>query len=508
MTEINSKLNELIEPFPSLYQPIYGHHEFDHKVERSCDDRLTDIKKIYDNLSVMLQRPLRVLDIGCNLCYISLTICSWGGEVSAVDANKKFLEVGEFLASEHPDFKIQFFKRRIENFISTIKNDEYDLVLGYSVFHHVTKQIGFQSTQKLLTDLAEKIPVGLFELAIEKEFRKKIKLPANYREFLEGYFFVRVLKYYSWGSKRNFQRPLCFASNKYAHFDDLGVLKIDKIPRKDRKHFICGDKFVKVLYSKKQEISKKAQNEIDFLQKFGGQNGLPKLQTTLQETDEAGTKAFIIIDNINGSTLPEKLSKASDEDKWDIVEELLRWMIFFEKQGYYQKDLVLSNFICDESGKIIPIDYELMIHDPISHRWPFNLRLQFIGLMNTILTKKGDKEIPLIVGNSKKYYFRKQLLTSLSQYISADKCRWILALYDNEKFFENLYEILFSSPNFCISRPFTISEVEVLEKEQYLQDLCLVANSHEDSIKSLLKMVSQQQKQIEQLEKIIRENNQ
>ena len=161
------------------------------------------------------------------------------------------------------------------------------------------------------------------------------------------------------------------------------ALKIDEIPRKDRKHFISGNKFIKITDSKDAML----QNEIKFLWEFGGQNGLPELHTILQENDEESTRTFIIRDNIKGLTLYEAISK-NPLDIWNFIEQLLSWMIFLEKHGYYQSDLTTTNFICDESGKIIPVDYGLMIHEPISHRWPFNIRLNFIALLTLFLQIK------------------------------------------------------------------------------------------------------------------------
>ena len=75
----NPKLDALVKALPEFYQPIYGHNEWDDKPLRSCEDRLVVIKKIYDDLSAKLQRPLRVLDLGCCLGYFSLNIAKWGG---------------------------------------------------------------------------------------------------------------------------------------------------------------------------------------------------------------------------------------------------------------------------------------------------------------------------------------------------------------------------------------------------------------------------------------------
>ena len=79
MSEVNPKLNELVNALPAIYQPIYGHSEWDNKAIRSCEDRLPEVKKIYDDLSAKLQRPLRVLDLGACYGYFCFHICKWGG---------------------------------------------------------------------------------------------------------------------------------------------------------------------------------------------------------------------------------------------------------------------------------------------------------------------------------------------------------------------------------------------------------------------------------------------
>lgn len=73
------KLVTLVNALPEFYQPIYGHNEWNDKPLRHCQDRLLVVKKIYDELSKELQRPLRVLDLGCAQGFFSLHMASWGG---------------------------------------------------------------------------------------------------------------------------------------------------------------------------------------------------------------------------------------------------------------------------------------------------------------------------------------------------------------------------------------------------------------------------------------------
>ncbi len=191
-----SKLAELVNALSVIYQPIYRHHEYDDKALRSrhsCEGRLPYIKKIYDGLNAKLNRPFRVLDLGCNNAYMTLSIAEWGCEITGVDNSKPCLNLGEFLANEHPKFKIKFIHARLEDFIPAIKNDEYDLVLGLSVFHWISKEKGFPTVQKLFKDLAEKIPVGLFEMAKASGESPDFNIQKNYRDHFKDYSFIRVL---------------------------------------------------------------------------------------------------------------------------------------------------------------------------------------------------------------------------------------------------------------------------------------------------------------------------
>ena len=79
MSTIIEELNAAARQLDGLYQPIFGHEVSGVKPARICVDRLPDIKKIYDALSKELNRPLRVLDLGCNLGFFSFHAAKMGG---------------------------------------------------------------------------------------------------------------------------------------------------------------------------------------------------------------------------------------------------------------------------------------------------------------------------------------------------------------------------------------------------------------------------------------------
>lgn len=76
----NINLIAAVETLPEFYQPIYGHIEqWKNKPLRNCEDRLPDIERVYDALSLELKRPLRVLDLGCAQGFFSFNIAHKGG---------------------------------------------------------------------------------------------------------------------------------------------------------------------------------------------------------------------------------------------------------------------------------------------------------------------------------------------------------------------------------------------------------------------------------------------
>ena len=500
MATILEELNAAARNLPELYQPIFGHEVSGAKPTRNCFDRLPYIKKIFDALTKELNRPLRVLDLGCNLGFFSFHAAEWGGVVTGIDLDERNIRVCKILAIEHPNYKIKFITAKVEEFIPTVKADEYDLVFCFNVLHWITPKFGFPFVQNLLKNLAEKIPTGLFELTTKSEFPNN-NLPVNYRDFLQGYSFIRALAYPVWNDTKKVKRPFLFASRDYVHFEDLGLMKIDKISYSTFKpqwitYYHCGDKFVKCNCAFNKEQFDKAQREIQFLKAFGGQNGLPKLYTVLEENDEAGIRFFVAREKLEGIALSEKIESNEDFDRWDVIKQILQWMIFLEKHGYYQSDLHTGNFIYSAAGKVRLIDYEWVSKNPKTFYWPYNIKMLFFEFMNSILEPSFDKVRRL------DYHTSGKMLSEFRKHISEYQYRQILELKDSADFFERLYEILFPSEK---KELHTMAELEILEIEKYLDELGINVQAHTDKLNQLTAFVIMQQRRIEQLEKIIRE---
>lgn len=506
MEDILQELTVAVQALPEFYQPIFGHQVVGMEPKRICTDRLPDVEKIYDVLSEKLNRPLRVLDLGCNLGFFSFHAARRGGVVTAIDFDERNIRVCKILAKEHPDYKIEFVTASIENFVPTIKNGEYDLVFCFSVLHWVTAKFGFPFTQNLLKDLAEKIPNGLFELAMKSEFPNN-RLPDNYRDFLQGYSFIYTLSYPVWNNVHMAKRPLCLASKQYVYFEDLGLLEIVNAysngnPICPVMYYHCVDKFVKLIWLTNEFQIEICQNELQFLKYLGGKNGLPKLYTHLVENDDLGTRVFLVRDRIDGKTILKKIEDGEDFDRWNVIKQSLQWMIYLENHGYYQNDLHYDNFIFSSDGKIYPIDYGFMTRTRVSVQWPYNLPLAFISFMNQVFNTKVDKNkiarMPYHVNGTK-------ILTEFHRHITDAQYEQILKLKDDEKFFENLYEILFSTEP--MNSMHSLSELEILEIEKYLDELGINVQAHTAALNQFAQVILNQQQRIERLERLLQEKS-
>ena len=119
------------------------------------------------------------------------------------------------LAEEHPSCRVTFEVGNIDNVIQHTRVDDYDLILGLSVFHHIIHERGAAAVRDMLTSLSQKAAAAIFEMAVREEpVYWASSLPASPRDLLQGFAFVhRVAEYDTHLS--DIRRPLYFASNRY-----------------------------------------------------------------------------------------------------------------------------------------------------------------------------------------------------------------------------------------------------------------------------------------------------
>ncbi len=181
----------LVRALPEIYQSIYGHPEYAVAAARGCEDRLTYLVAIHDQLRESLGRPVRVLDLGCAQGYFSLALASRGASVLGVDFSAQNIDLCSALAGEHPHADVRFVHGTVEEVIGTTAVDSVDMVLGLSVFHHLVHVHGVPAVRALLTHLSSRVAVGVFEMALATEpLYWGPSQPVDPRELLTGWSYM------------------------------------------------------------------------------------------------------------------------------------------------------------------------------------------------------------------------------------------------------------------------------------------------------------------------------
>src|SRR6188768_2702523 len=80
-----TELGALVDALSELYQPVFGHEEFDASAVRPSVDRRALLEPIVRALGERLGRPVRILDLGCAQGYFSLSMAALGAHVRGVD---------------------------------------------------------------------------------------------------------------------------------------------------------------------------------------------------------------------------------------------------------------------------------------------------------------------------------------------------------------------------------------------------------------------------------------
>lgn len=212
-------LLNLIDDLPEIYQPIYKHEELPLNVSRQCIDRWPKILDIYRLANRHFKRPLRILDLGCAQGFFSLKLASIGATVFGIDYNDKNIALCQYLASLNPSHKVQFELNDIQTIVSILKPDQFDIVLGLSVFHHLVHEQGLFQIQQLIETISVNIPMGIYELALREEpLYWAESLPEDPLDLISSY--KNIMELSKVGTHlSSVNRPL-IAATSYLRFDD------------------------------------------------------------------------------------------------------------------------------------------------------------------------------------------------------------------------------------------------------------------------------------------------
>ncbi|MDA5343713.1 methyltransferase domain-containing protein [Stenotrophomonas maltophilia] len=390
-------IGALVAALPEKYQPIYAHPELSDGSSRGCEDRLILIRECARQLSTVLGRPLRVLDLGCAQGFFSLSLAAEGHSARGVDFLDLNVNVCNALADEHPQFNASFEHGNVEDVIERLQPGEYDLVLGLSVFHHLVHERGIASVAALCRKLSEVVGVGIYELALREEpLYWGPSLPQDPAELLTSYAFIRMLARQA-THLSTIARPLYFASSRYwSVADQIG--SFDKwsgeshahgrgTHQYSRRYYFGESTFVKKMslgLGGRAEINRQEfNNEVAFLRQPPAGYTAPRLIAELNDASDV----FLVREMMPGRLLSELIDENLDYDADRVVADLLDQLVTLERDGLYHNDVRCWNVLMSPEGGATLIDYGAISTERKDCSWLEDLLLSFLITTREILER-------------------------------------------------------------------------------------------------------------------------
>lgn len=399
-----SEIVSLVSDLPEIYQVIYGHPELSERVSRPCHDRLVKVTQVHDALQHLLGRPLNVLDLGCGQGFFSLNLAERGAKVHGVDFLDKNIAVCKALAQEHPQLEVSFEINRVEEVVAGLEPDQYDLILGLSIFHHLVYEKGADEVKGLLERAATRSGALIVELALHAEpLYWGPAQPQDPRALLEPIAFVHEIAWHQ-THLSSIPRPLYVVSNRYwvfagqaGGFDTWSTdphMLACGYHEGSRRYFFNKETVVK-LY--RFDHSRGEYNKVEFLQEklllANPPPGFPVPVCYL--SGENTSEGWNVVERLPGRLLLNLLRDGAAVDHRGVLLSVLDQLAALEAVGLYHGDVRTWNILVTDDGSVALIDYGSISSKKQDFGWPGNLFLSFFILVCEVVTGRVDTPNPL-----------------------------------------------------------------------------------------------------------------
>jgi O-antigen chain-terminating methyltransferase len=388
-------LENLVAALPQVYQPIFGHPELLDDHARTCEDRFAQVAAVHDALRCQLQRPVRVLDLGCAQGWFSLSLAKRGAFVVGGDYSADNINLCNALARENSGLNVAFSLLEIEQLPSLLKSDQFDLVLGMSVFHHLCYQYGKKWTRNLLSLMFERIPVALIETALASEpIKFAVAQPENPYYLIEQSPFFHLLSF-SPSLRQSIHRPLFFCSSRYWYFGEEMVPFSNWFERGAGRRYYIGDgvlaKVFRINGDADAENRRSIQREAAFLKSPPDDyHWSPKLLCSGDRAEEA----WLVREYVPGTTLSDLINSGQEYDERVILIGVLRQLAALETAGSFHADASIWNVLISENGQPTLINYDEVFEGKGESGWMESPFPSFLVFLRQVVTRQQFEPRP------------------------------------------------------------------------------------------------------------------
>lgn len=395
MNEPADAVVALVAKLPEIYQPIYGYPELSGEASRGTEDRLEDIKGVYKALSEHLGRPLRVLDLGCAQGFMSLSLASLGASVVGVEMLPENAQLCRKLAALNPAFDVSFVEGRLEEYVPSVEQGSFDLVLLLSVIHHVAFHVSTEIAELTVKRIRSCAPVLLAELALAEEpLYWASALPVDPLTIFGAVGFVRELRK-SGTHLSEVKRPLYFVSEAYWYVAGaIGVIEQVKHGghrfakrsfAASRTYYLCDERVLKVLAISGEDADvnrNEIEREVAFLADVEDDESYPRLIGL----EEDSRNVYLLREKIAGDLLADVIDAGQPIDYYLVIRDILDECIKLERRGLYHRDVRVWNVLVRDDGKFLLIDYGAISTSNHDCFWPENIYIAFLVFVKELLS--------------------------------------------------------------------------------------------------------------------------
>jgi SAM-dependent methyltransferase len=352
-----SKLKVLIEELASrhpkreLYQPVFG-VKVDHggPVQRECVGRC---RLILHTLSSMPIQNMSVLDVGCNMGFVSLYMSEHFARVTGIEYDEVLFNFCVELNRLH-DKNVVFKKEDFFADYSSLSG-QYDICLLFSVIHYLVANKGLAEAKSTLNDIVSRFDFTFIELSSSKDYSY---MPEDPAELLSGLADVDITLL---GLSEKNERPIYLLKRRLVTVDETlpidSVLYPAPLATSCARLYFSGYKVVKYLPSNFLDNQKKYENEIAA---YGILSDVPFVPQIYGSRRVEGG-AWICIERITGIPLNHLYLSSdlnrfeSNHDRMVLACKLLLALREMVARGLYWNDLSAHNLMI--------FDGELYLYD-------------------------------------------------------------------------------------------------------------------------------------------------
>ena len=329
-----------------LYQPIYGCPDiFSEYVQRDCVSR---VDLVLNTFSSHKKNNMTVLDVGCNLGYISFSLAPHFFKVTGVEYFKEYYEICNEINKCNNQI-CQFF---FDDFFANYKLEIFgaDVCLLFSVTHYLVASRGLSEAKSVFADICHHYNYLIVETSTPIDYPY---MPSNPEEIFEE---VKTHSVNQIGVSEKNNRPIYllvrefdpYTSCKYTEkttYSDVRNNSYSRIAHTD-------SSIIKMFPMSDNLSFLKFRNEINVYNKMIGSEYVPELF----ESGSNYHNYYISIQNLHAPTLTQILTgqtgerRLTDKEKVSIAARALLFNIELLKQGVFWNDLTSHNIVMSYDG--------------------------------------------------------------------------------------------------------------------------------------------------------------